>query len=158
MVETQRVLEEIVVANSDSVKQIKSEILQLKRNECVEAYKQGTMEGQNVNQSEDYMEDIIEKQKMIDKSKKDMEKKEVDTAIKELNKKMQKKQVNTQNVANDTVGNKVVNRKSKKCRYFNWGYCKYKTKCRYVHPKKICDQYPASQKCDDVDCQDRHPV
>ena len=180
MVETQRVLEEIVVANSDSVKQIKSEILQLKRNECVEAYKQGTMEGQNVNQSEDYMKEIIEKQKMIDKtivqnsdaikvldkeiicilddkSKKDMEKKEVDNAIKELNKKIQKKQVNTQNVANDTVGDKVVNRKSKKCRYFNRGYCKYKTKCRYVHPKKICDQYLASQKCDNVDCQDRHP-
>ena len=134
MVETQRVLEEIVVANSDSVKQIKSEILQLKRNECVEAYNQGTMEGQNVNQSEDYMKDIIEKQQMIDntkvqnsdaikvldkeiicilndKSKKDMEKKEVDNAISELNKKIQKKQVNTQNVANDAVGDKVVDRK-----------------------------------------------
>ena len=75
------------------------------------------MEGQNVNQSENYMKEIIEKQMidktivqnsdaikvldkeiiciLDDKSKKDMEKKEVDNAIKELNKKIQKKQANT---------------------------------------------------------------
>ena len=145
MVETQRVLEEIYVANSDSVKQIKSEILQFKHIECVEACNQGTMEGQNVNQSEDFMKDIIEKQQMIDKTivqnsdaikvldkeiicilndknKKDMDKKEVDNTISELNKKFHKKQVNTQNVANDAVGDKVVDRKSKTCRYFKRGY------------------------------------
>ena len=25
----------------------------------------------------------------------------------------------------------------KRCRYFNRGFCKYKNKCRFVHPKKF---------------------
>ena len=45
----------------------------------------------------------------------------------------------------------------KKCRYYNRGYCKYKSKCRYTHPKHICKEYMASQKCEKVDCYDRHP-
>ena len=28
-------------------------------------------------------------------------------------------------------------KKTKICRYFNRGYCKYKSKCRFVHPRNI---------------------
>ena len=45
----------------------------------------------------------------------------------------------------------------RKCRYFDGGYCKYKQKCRYIHPKHICEEFLKGQKCEKKDCLDRHP-
>lgn len=38
-----------------------------------------------------------------------------------------------------------------KCFYFNSGYCKYKSKCKYLHPKEEC-----SQNCKLKNCIKRH--
>ena len=56
-----------------------------------------------------------------------------------------------------TVKETDVTRKylRKKCRYFNRGYCKM-SKCRYIHPEKICNIYLNSEKCESS-CPDRHP-
>jgi hypothetical protein len=64
IVETQTIIDELVVANSDSIKQIKSEIKQLRRKDCVEACDEKVLEGQN----EENIKDIIAKQQVIDKS------------------------------------------------------------------------------------------
>lgn len=56
-----------------------------------------------------------------------------------------------------TVKETDVTRKylRKKCRYFNRGYCKM-SKCRYIHPEKICNIYLNGEKCESS-CPDRHP-
>ena len=38
-------------------------------------------------------------------------------------------------------------KKPKKCRYFDRGYCKYKTKCRFTHMLGLCSQYLQIGKC-----------
>ena len=40
------------------------------------------------------------------------------------------------------VQDKVAEKKKpKKCRYYDRGYCKYKTKCRFTHLLGLCSQY-----------------
>ena len=177
IVETQRVIDELVVANSDSIKQIKSEIIQLKRQECVEACVEGIVEGQNENKKKDNMNDIIAKQHMFektivknseaikvldreiicilkDKNKKELERKEVDDAINKLNRN------DDEIVSIDTIENQKKEkplRNRKKCRYNNRGYCKYTNKCRFIHPVEICSVYLETQNCDNKECPYRHP-
>ena len=50
-----------------------------------------------------------------------------------------------------------VKKKPKKCRYFNRGYCKYKTKCRFTHLLGLCSQYLQTGKCGKSECDKRHP-
>ena len=38
-----------------------------------------------------------------------------------------------------------------KCTYFNTGYCKYKEKCKYIHPKEEC-----TENCKIKSCMKRH--
>ena len=52
---------------------------------------------------------------------------------------------------------KISRNKIKKCRYFNRGFCKYKTKCRFFHPRENCPEYMKTYKCEVKDCQLRHP-
>ena len=47
--------------------------------------------------------------------------------------------------------------KRKKCRYFDKGFCKFTTKCRYIHPQNICNSYRSIERCDQSDCPNRHP-
>ena len=39
------------------------------------------------------------------------------------------------------------------CRYFDNGYCRFEEKCKFLHPKEICNQ----QKCRNNRCDKRHP-
>ena len=58
----------------------------------------------------------------------------------------------------DTEKSDVVNElKARKCRYFNRGYCKYTSKCRFFHPGDICQTYLDSHKCIQKECPLRHP-
>ena len=45
----------------------------------------------------------------------------------------------------------------KKCKYFNSGYCKFKTDCKFLHPKEICTIYLEGGECDRKLCKNRHP-
>ena len=42
---------------------------------------------------------------------------------------------------------------SKICKYYNKGYCKYKSTCTNVHSKQICSQI----NCENKKCEYRHP-
>ena len=55
------------------------------------------------------------------------------------------------------TSDKVARRSVKKCRYYNRGYCKYKQKCKYSHPKEICKEYLTRETCENIECCDRHP-
>ena len=33
-----------------------------------------------------------------------------------------------------------ADKKQRVCKYFNFGYCKFKTDCKYTHPKVNCAQ------------------
>ena len=56
---------------------------------------------------------------------------------------------------NDTISKE--SKKTKRCRYYNRGYCKYKDKCRFIHPKSICQEYLRVEKCENQNCSQRHP-
>ena len=38
-----------------------------------------------------------------------------------------------------------------KCKYFNFGYCKYQDRCKLLHPKEECDY-----KCKIINCKKCH--
>ena len=40
-----------------------------------------------------------------------------------------------------------------KCRYFNRGYCKNKSNCKYVHPTNDCED-----DCSNSNCPHRHII
>ena len=54
---------------------------------------------------------------------------------------------------------KTVNtRSTKKCKYFNRGYCKNVELCPFSHPQEVCQEHLSSGKCSDYgSCQKRHP-
>ena len=47
--------------------------------------------------------------------------------------------------------------KTKPCRYYNRGFCKYRNRCKFLHSNNICAKYLETQKCDFKNCEDRHP-
>ena len=104
MIKTQKVIEEALAANSDAIKRIDKEIVEITGKESVP----------NVDTLKNSTKDEIKEDNIAKKAK-------------------------------------------RKCRYFNGGYCKYKQKCRYIHPKDICKEYIQNQKCEDKECLDRHP-
>ena len=93
-----------------------------------------------------------------DKNKKDNSKKEVDEALKRLDKEiLQIKENNKVRKAVDDIGSVDKDKKKeKKCRYFNYGHCKYKQKCRFLHPKDVCKGY-LEGNCEGSSCPNRHP-
>ena len=47
---------------------------------------------------------------------------------------------------------------TKRCRYNNKGYCKYRNKCRFEHTTKVCEVFLKDGKCEDKrNCNNRHP-
>ena len=46
---------------------------------------------------------------------------------------------------------------TRKCRYFNRGYCKYRERCRFYHSPNICKVYLEKGICRKNSCSDRHP-
>ena len=172
IVETQTIIDELVVANSDSIKQIKSEIKQLRRKDCVEACDEKVLEGQN----EENIKDIIAKQQVIDKSimdnsnaikiidkeikcivkdktAKDKCKKDIEDAINRLDDEILHLKKDDKASNAEIVNNVVENKMKKKCKYYNAGHCKYKLKCRFAHPNVVCKD----NKCDGKNCPNRHP-
>ena len=79
----------------------------------------------------------------------------LDKEILSVNCKKQKEGKGTSD--NKTSESRVGKITKKKCRYYNRGYCKYKFKCRYSHPEKVCEEYLKSMKCENTECGDRHP-
>ena len=56
----------------------------------------------------------------------------------------------------EIIKEKEVKRKRKKCRYYNRGFCKYATKCKFLHPTETCKVYLSDKICDKSDCDFRH--
>jgi translation initiation factor 2B subunit (eIF-2B alpha/beta/delta family) len=75
-----------------------------------------------------------------DRNKKENNKKEVEEAIKRLDDEILliKKDAKKSEICMEAseLGDKM--KKEIRCRYFNYGFCKYKEKCRFVHPKEVC--------------------
>ena len=75
-------------------------------------------------------------------------------AIKRINREMRQKMDNKCDDKTFYSGDKadkeaqdiVEKKERKKCRYFDKGFCKYKKKCRILHPDGICQEYVETQK------------
>ena len=50
-----------------------------------------------------------------------------------------------------------VPRKTRKCRHFNRGFCKFRNTCHFYHNPDICDEYLKNKVCHGRDCPYRHP-
>ena len=175
IIETQRVIDEVVVANSVSIKLLNKEFKQMKGTATDVVYNNGTT------QHEDAIKEILEKQDGIDvtifknsdsikiideeiknlvseKNQKDIAKQEIEAAISKLNdeikniKEIHKEQKHTEDIPN--VGDK--SKKKPRCKYYNVGYCKYKVKCKFTHPTEVCNNNVGG-KCEDQKCLKRHP-
>ena len=175
VLEAQKVIEEVIVANSDAINHIKRG-LRNKGNE------ENVIEEADTNEVEDVLGNIVEKQQeidqniskntevvkrldreiqkiMMDKNKKDTSKKELDDAINRLDKEIKLlKTCDKDTKSADELENKgkYKQKKFKKCKYYNVGYCKYNEKCRFIHPGKTCQNY-LEGKCNESDCPSRHP-
>ena len=49
------------------------------------------------------------------------------------------------------------NSNSRKCRYYNRGFCKFEQKCKFDHPKLVCEEYLQDGLCLQKKCPKRHP-
>ena len=116
----------------------------------------------NTKEECDEIQEILDAQKVID---------EVIVAnadaIKRINKEIKEltDKYTCSNLPKETFENVVSdidqgerNKVRKRCRYYNRGYCKYKQKCRYFHPKQICKDYLEYGGCTNKDCMERHPL
>ena len=50
-----------------------------------------------------------------------------------------------------------VKDETKRCRYYNKGFCKYEKRCRYFHPQEICQNHLDTLNCNLKGCKKRHP-
>ena len=131
ILETQTVIDEVIVANSDAIQRIKQEMRGIK---CTE----------NTNKEDDNKP----KHKKVECSKvrnNHPGQKEVTAETKDKEE------------ACETIRETEVERKRKRCRYYNRGFCKYTTKCKFVHPTETCKVYLSGKICDKSDCEFRHP-
>ena len=53
--------------------------------------------------------------------------------------------------------NENIQKKKRRCRYYNKGYCRNKIECEFQHVEKICQSFMLDKKCSDSECNDRHP-
>ena len=126
ILDAQRIIDEIIVANSDAIRRIDREIKELTE------------------------------QKMPTKGQNDG-----DNVVKAKTKHTANKVSEADKASNNAIekdGVDLVSKpRRKKCRYFDRGFCKFTSKCRYIHPENICNSYRSIQKCDQRDCPNRHP-
>ena len=83
--------------------------------------------------------------------------KRIDKEMQEISAKQHVKETESDTIEKEVSDDDVKTTKRKRCRYFNRGFCKYKNKCRFVHPNKICNIYLKNQTCNEKSCSDRHP-
>ena len=175
IVETQRVIDEIVVANSDAIRHMKKEISNMKSKE--KSNEEGSEQVVGVG-TPNVMEEIAKRQQsidktilkncdtvkildeeikkiIIDKNEKDKRTKEVDEALRRLEGEIQEiKKVDKS--TGEILSPSDKNKKGRKCRYFNLGYCKHKKNCRFTHIDEVCQNY-LEDECKDRSCPNRHP-
>ena len=84
-------------------------------------------------------------------------------AIKRINKEIKelsKKDVVTDD-RKDTLesinrGQEGESKSRKICRYYNRGYCKYESECRFFHSSAVCQEHVNSGYCSKKECNERH--
>ena len=177
ILEAQKIVEEVIVANSDAIHRIKGDIAELKHS------KNGSRENtdENTIETNECIKEVVKKQQMIDKdisanadtvkrldreiksilkdkTKKEANKQEVEDAIKQLETEILKlKQSGKGGTQSEEIQKPSENQKTeKKCKYFNVGYCKYNGDCKFIHPKEVCQKYQQGQ-CNGNKCPNRHP-
>ena len=116
------------------------------------------LEGRSIPKEMDEVREILEAQRVVDEiivANADAIKR-IDQEMKEIKQKPPKVKVPIDTIEKES-SDIIVKTVKKKCRYFNRGFCKYATKCRFVHSKHICKEHSKNRKCENEECQDRHP-
>ena len=83
----------------------------------------------------------------------------LETKIDLLDQEIQKRNEEIQNLNKHEhkENEEKIENKQIMCKYYNRGYCKNKTRCRYVHPQNVCKIFLKDGKCCVRDCSSRHP-
>ena len=177
IVEIQKVMDEVVVTNSDAIQLIKKEIAKTAsegttnkmgdvniveggdvKNVKKEAEKQKKW-NKTIEKNTDAIKKLDEDIRNIlhDKTEKESKRKETDDAIIKLKNEIQSIRNSKEETSDGTHDNLVKNKKDIKCRYFNCGFCKYKSKCKFMHPLEVCEMHMEGNQCKDSRCSKRHP-
>ena len=103
----------------------------------------------------------MEKEKFLDdvKTKKDFKNETEEKFLKDLENSVENLTLRTdihKNIENAAKTKSHLS-SSKKCRYFNRGFCKYATKCKYAHPADTtCNVFLTDEQCFVYKCPYRH--
>ena len=124
ILETQIVIDEVIVANSDAINRMKQEIQDIK---CTEN-----------NIKEDGNKPRHKELECSKVKNKYPEQKEV-TADN-----------NDEEDACEMIKEIEVKREINKCRCYNRVFCKYATKCKFLHPTETCKVYLSDKICDKI--------
>ena len=63
----------------------------------------------------------------------------------------------TEDVADKRQHGSQERNSNRKCRYYNRGFCKFEQKCKFGHPKLVCEEYVQDGLCLEKKCPKRHP-
>ena len=130
ILDAQTVIDEILVANSDAIKRINKEIKELSKKDVVTDARKDTLE--SINHGQDG-------QTKSRKSKKDVVSDGTKDTLESIN-----------------CGQEGESKRRKICRYYNRGYCKYESECRFFHSNTVCQEHVDSGYCSKKECNERH--
>ena len=116
-------------------------------------------EHDNINTEEVDVDDIpnlktklIVEQNKLRKCQKEMT--EIMEVIDKINAKIKHKECED---TTDKRSNRAKIRIQVKCKFFERGYCKYGSKCRFRHPSRACEDFEMNLCSDGAKCEHRHP-
>ena len=118
-----------------------------------------TLQKKLASKETDGIQEILDKQKAVEEgiATNANALKRIDGELEKLTKMEKEASQNTSEHVHGDVKDMVPHKKKpKKCRYFDRGYCKYKTKCRFTHMLGLCSQYLQIGKCERKECDQRH--
>jgi hypothetical protein len=141
-VESQRVIDDILVANTDSINRINKELLEVE--EKIKKQKPDVGESKEDCKKQKSKE-VLEKVEGCKVKNSHPRHKEVTAEMKDKEEE------------NDNIQETNVEKRRKRCRYYDRGFCKYTSKCKFVHPSKSCEVYLSGNICGKSDCEFRHP-
>ena len=115
------------------------------------------LQEQNKKEPSDAIEDILESKRLIEENlvKHNEAIEQIEKDIAKIEDKI-KSEGRENDDSKDVVG-KGCKFKQTKCRYFDKGFCKYKSRCKFFHPSLICSIYERNGNCEERTCLDRHP-
>ena len=77
----------------------------------------------------------------------------VETSPEEIGPILEKCEVTKHKILNRNMPDRGAPRQTRRCRYYNRGFCKFRDNCNFVHKTGICDKYLRNKICKMMICE-----